>query len=160
MMFRPRVGATALALASVVALAGCSDEKTGARYAQCVEPMAAERPPALPDDLPLIDAAELTDVTRQKGFLAVSGVASDMTVDDLYDPMVNRVRDEGFDILAQENEGFEAEVYFSRRTEIAGIASLRRGPCPEQVTVSVIYDPLETNAAKKITAKTRRAARG
>jgi hypothetical protein len=120
--------------------------------------MVAEKAGSLPDDLPLIEGTELTDVTRRKGFLAVSGVIGDRSVDELYDPMVAKVRDSGFDVLAQENEGFEAEVYFSRRTDIAGIASLRRGPCPEQVTVSLIYDPLDTKEGRRVTAETRRSA--
>lgn len=156
----PQGGAVALAVAGAIVLTGCASGASGPRYTSCAEPMAAAEVPSLPDDLPLIEDAELTDVTRRKGFVAVTGVATNTTVDDLYDPVVERVRAKGFDVLAQENEGFEAEVYFSRRTDTAGIAGLRRGPCPGQVTVSVIYDPLETREGKRIAAQTRRSARG
>lgn len=157
-MTRVRLAITALGLSAVI-VAGCSPANTGPRYTSCAEPMVAEKAGSLPDDLPLIDEATLTEVTRRKGFLAVTGVVTDRTVDDLYDPMVSKVRHNGFDVLAQENEGFEAEVYFSRRTDIAGIASLRRGPCPEQVTVSLVYDPLDTDEGRRVTAETRRSAR-
>lgn len=156
---RTRAAATALALASVVALAGCSPNATGSRYASCIDDSVASRPGSLPEDIPLIDEAALTDVTRKQGFVSVSGVATDLTVDDLYEPMVRAVTRNGFDVLAQENEGFEAEVYFSKGVDVAGIASLRKGPCPTQVTYSVLYDPLETKQGKSVTAKTRRAAR-
>jgi hypothetical protein len=154
-----RVAATAFFLASAVALAGCSSQQAGSRYATCIDEGAAARPGSLPDDIPMLQQTELTDVTRKEGFVAVSGVATDLTVDDLYEPMVRSVRAQGFDVLAQENEGFEAEVYFSKSTDVAGIASLRKGPCPTQVTYSVLYDPLETKEGKEAAAKTRRAAR-
>ena len=153
-----RVAAMACVLACAVPLAACSSGDTGSRYAACAEPGAAEKSRILPHDMPLLAEAELTDVTTEKGFVAISGIATDATVDNLYDSMVRTVRDNGFDVLSQENEGFEAEVYFSRSTDVAGMASLRKGPCPSQVTYSVLYDPLETKKAKRITAKTRRAA--
>lgn len=148
----------ALAMAASLSLIGCSSGPTGARYAGCAEPMAEQREAALPADLPLIEDVELTDVTRREGFVAVSAVAAGRTVDDLYGPLVEAVSAEGFDLLGQENEGFEAEVYFARRTEVAGIASLRRGPCPGQVTVSIMYDPLETDRGKQATQRVRKAS--
>lgn len=154
-----RVATAALALAGVVALAGCSPNEAGSGYASCIDASVGTRQGSLPDDLPLLTQAALTDVTRKQGFVSISGVATDLTVDDLYEPMVRAVQDNGFDVLAQENEGFEAEVYFSKGTDVAGIASLRKGPCPTQVTYSVLYDPLDTKEGVAVTKKTRRAAR-
>jgi hypothetical protein len=159
---QPRLAlvAWASALAVALSLAGCSSGPRGPRYSSCAEPLSAAKSITLPDDLPMVDEVELTNVKRERGFIAVTGVVTDRTVNDLYQPMARSVERNGFDILGQENEGFEAEVYFARATDVAGIASLRRGPCPEQVTYSVMYDPLETKKGRQVAARTRRASKG
>lgn len=61
-----------------------------------------------------------------------------------------------FDIINTDYEGFEAELYFAKGDSLAGIASMREGPCDGYVQLNVVYDPLETAAGREAVRKTRR----
>lgn len=55
---------------------------------------------------------------------------------------------------------FEAELYFAKGNSLAGLASLREGPCDGYVKANVVYDPLETAEGRQAVRKTRRLTGG
>ena len=125
------------------------------------EPVAACRPPStiptptdIPADFPWPDDVALTKAQLKKQFVMLEGF-SKRTVEDLFAGMRPDVIADGFDIINTDYEGFEAEIYFAKENSLAGIASLREGPCDGYVKVNVIYDPLETAAGRKSVRKTR-----
>lgn len=87
--------------------------------------------------------------------MAVVGF-SERSVEELFEEMRAELLDEGFDIINTDYEAFEAELFFAKGDSLAGIASLREGPCDGFVKVHVVYDPLETAAGRKAVRKTRR----
>ena len=111
-------------------------------------------PPEVPADLPWPDGLTLTDVQARKKFVTVDGFRK-ATVEELFDETQAQVVAHDFDVINVDFEGFEAEVYFARATSIAGIARLREGPCDGYVSVSVLYDPLETRRGRDAVEKTR-----
>jgi hypothetical protein len=90
-----------------------------------------------------------------KKFVVVEGF-SERTVEELFESSQPVLTDNGFDIINTDFEGFEAELYFAKARSLAGIVSLREGPCDGYVKVNVIYDPLETAAGREAVRKTRR----
>ena len=112
-------------------------------------------PDDLPNDFPWPDDISLTKAQLNKQFVMLDGF-SERTVEELFDSVRPDVIAEGFDIVNTDFEGFEAEIYFAKKNSLAGIASLREGPCDGYVKVNVIYDPLETAAGREAVRKTRK----
>ena len=111
-------------------------------------------PAGLPDDFPWPDDVVLSEAQLKKKFVALEG-SSELTVEELFESAKPSLRENGFDIINTDYEGFEAELYFAKGDSLAGIVSLREGPCDGYVKVNVIYDPLETAAGRKAVRKTR-----
>ena len=111
-------------------------------------------PEDLPDDFPWPDDISLTQAQLKKTYVMLEGF-SKRSVEELFATVQPEVRAEGFDIINTDYEGFEAEIYFAKENSLAGIASMREGPCDGYVKVNVIYDPLETKAGRKSVRKTR-----
>lgn len=97
----------------------------------------------------------MTRADVKNKFVTLEGF-SERSVDDLFKIAQPTVIDKGFDILNTDFEGFEAEVYFAKANSLAGIVSMREGPCEGYVKVNVIYDPLETAAGRNAVRKTRK----
>lgn len=81
---------------------------------------------------------------------------SERSVQQLFDDFRPEITDKSLDVINTDFEGFEAELYFAKGNSLAGIVSLREGPCDGYVKVSVIYDPLETAAGREAVRETRK----
>lgn len=97
----------------------------------------------------------MTEAQVKKKFVALKGF-SRSSVDELFEDARPLLMSNGFDVINTDFEGFEAELYFAQSASLAGIVSMREGPCDGYVSVSVIYDPLETAAGREAVKKTRR----
>lgn len=145
-----------LAVGSLFALAACSSEpSTGRPAAACSLPPKVELPSDIPADFPLPPDVMVTQAELTKRFVTVTGFGR-QSVQELFDATHAELKDKGFDIINTDFEGFEAELYFAKGDSLAGIASMREGPCDGYVKVGVVYDPLETEAGRKAVRKTRR----
>lgn len=111
-------------------------------------------PAALPDDFPWPEDVVLSRAEIKKKFVALEGF-SERSVEELFTSSRPSLITNGFDIINTDFEGFEAELYFAKGDSLAGIVSLREGPCDGYVKVNVIYDPLETAGGRKAVKKTR-----
>ena len=154
---RRRPGALLVASGLVVALAGsgCSgDAGEPSPVAACALPDLIEMPAGLPTDFPWPEEVSLTRAQLKKKFVALEGF-SKLSVEELFESSKPSLTSNGFDIINTDYEGFEAELYFAKGESLAGIVSLREGPCDGYVKVNVIYDPLETAAGREAVQKTR-----
>lgn len=110
----------------------------------CPIPETSSDAGKVPSVLQLDDHSTITEVSRRRGALGVVAV-SEKTVVELYPPLARAVLDAGYSIVASDNEGFEAEIYFGDDTT-TGAYRLREGPCKDQVTVRLLFD--ETKGSK------------
>lgn len=118
-------------------------------------PPEIEIPKGIPADFPWPGDIRVTEAQPSKQFVSIVGFG-EQTVEELFDVMQRELDDKEFDIINTDFEGFEAELYFAKGDSLAGIASLREGPCDGYVKVNVVYDPLETAAGREAVRKTRR----
>lgn len=83
----------------------------------------------------LLDGGQLADVTRSRGgFTAVVNIPYSVgKAFDLYHPAVKRA---GFQLVGEDNEGFEAELYLRNRREL-GAVQIRRSICDKASIVFV-----------------------
>lgn len=118
-------------------------------------PPQISAPRDIPHDLPIPTDVSLTSAQVKKKFIAIEGF-SERSVEDLFKGVQPELTAKGFDIINTDYEGFEAEIYIAKGASLAGIVSMREGPCDGYVKVNVLYDPLETPAGRKAVRKTRR----
>lgn len=116
---------------------------------------AIDAPRDLPRDFPHPEGVSLTEVKVKDAFVSAEGYDR-RSVEELFDAARPVLVGNGFDVINTDFEGFEAELYFAKGDELAGIFSMREGPCDGYLKVNVVYDPLETEAGKKAVRKTRR----
>ena len=136
-------------------LGGCSRDSADEKpVAACTPPPTIEMPAGLPEDFPWPDDVALSRAQLKKKFVALEG-SSERSVEELFKSAQPNLRENGFDIINTDFEGFEAELYFAKGDSLAGIVSMREGPCDGYVKVNVIYDPLETAAGREAVRKTR-----
>lgn len=151
-----RPGALAVLFGLLPLLAACSPEPSAGRpAAACSLPPEIEVPSDIPADFPWPEDVTVTQAELTKRFVAVTGFGRP-SVEELYDAMRKELTGKGFDIINTDFEGFEAELYFAKGDSLAGIASMREGPCDGYVKVNVVYDPLETAAGREAVRRTRR----
>lgn len=133
-----RGAATLLALTLVLVLSGCGSDSgpPQARPSPCVTPTELAKA-KLPAELELGKFAEITDVARRPRSLTAEAVTTTSII-ELYPPLATSVLDAGFEILAAENEGFEAEIFFASK-RLTGAYRLREGPCEGLVTIRLLY---------------------
>ena len=87
-------------------------------------------------DVPLDEYTTLLSQKIRAGFL-VTEARSDLLVVEL-DPMLQRdLVAAGYDILSHDNEGFEAEIFFSKGRDIVGTFSLKN-LCEGQISVKLV----------------------
>lgn len=133
----------ALAGALVITLAGCSG---GEPATACPAPDAA--PPAevalLPDGLSFDDIGTVTHVVSTDGHLTVQAV-TDKPLDEVTVLIQDAVTAAGYRPAGMDNEGFEAEVFFTAGTYAAGQALVRRAECDGRWDIDlVLVDPAAT----------------
>ena len=82
---------------------------------------------------------DVVDVGRRRGFSSLT-LVTDETVVELYPQLARGLVESGHEILAGDNEGFEAEIFFGLRDGTTGRYVLREGPCPDEVTLHILYE--------------------
>lgn len=92
----------------------------------------------LPRDVPLQRFATITELEIKGGFLGAEAT-TDTRIVELFPPLARALLDSGYDILASDNEGFEAEIFFGRGKKVTGTFLMREGPCKDQVTIRLLY---------------------
>jgi hypothetical protein len=121
----------------VLVLGGCGGASTPASPEACPEPTPVTDLSLMPRDLPLQKYTTITQISVKRGFLAVVST-SDRQVVELFPELSRALVAGGYDIRSSDNEGFEAEIYFSRRSTL-GSFRMREGPCEGEVTVRLSY---------------------
>lgn len=139
---RTRLVATAVAGLGVL-LSACSAGSGDGAGARCAAPNPA--PPAevalMPAGLSLAGVATVTHVTSTQGHITVQAVA-DKPIDELTVLIQDAVTAAGYRPAGMDNEGFEAEVFFTSGSYAAGQALVRRGDCDGQWNIDlVLLDP-------------------
>lgn len=129
--------ALAVLTATSMALTGCSSTPE-ATPEPCSTPSPARDAFAAAEQLRLDDHATITEVKRTTEGIAVTAL-TDLPVVEIYPPLARAVLDAGYSIIASDNEGFEAEIFFGDEV-VTGAYRLREGPCEDQVTVKLLFD--------------------
>lgn len=129
---------TGVVFASLIVFSACGDNGSSpaAEPTPCTTPAELSHA-RLPSDFRLDEFADIVDVEDGRHILRAEAVTTTSII-ELYPPLAHSVLDAGFEILAGDNEGFEAEIFFAskRRT---GAYRLREGPCEDLVTIKLVY---------------------
>jgi len=133
---------TAVAALSVV-LAGCSAGSGGDADAACPAPSPA--PPAetalMPAGLSFDRIGTVTQVLSTEGHVTVRAVTT-KPIDEVTVLIQDAVTAAGYRPAGMDNEGFEAEVFFTAGSYAAGQALVRRAECEGQWDIDlVLIDP-------------------
>ncbi|WP_433003079.1 hypothetical protein [Kribbella sp. CA-294648] len=138
MVVRALIATTAAV--SAVLLAGCSGSD-----AKGACPTPATAPPAetalLPAGLTFSSFATVTHVQKTQGHLTVRAVTA-KPIDEVTVLIQDAVTAVGYRPAGMDNEGFEAEVFFTAGKYAAGQALVRRAACEGQWDIDlVLIDP-------------------
>lgn len=137
-----RATARFTATASLVVLAGCS---TGSAddTAACAapKPAPAAETAYLPDGLSFDRVGTVTHVSSADDHISVGAVA-DKPLDELTVLIQDAVTAAGYRPAGMDNEGFEAEVFFTAGSYAAGQAVVRQAECEGRWDIElVLIDP-------------------
>ncbi|MDT0214703.1 hypothetical protein Q9R29_12490 [Rothia sp. ARF10] len=137
---RARLAPALVLLCTGGLLGGCSSDADGA---DCPVPAAA--PPGdlelLPDGLSLDGVGTVTRVVSTQGHVNVRAVTT-RPIDEVTVAIQDAVTAAGFRPAGMDNEGFEAEVFFTAGDYAAGQALVRAADCDGQWDVDlVLVDP-------------------
>jgi len=142
-----KVVAALLVLA--IAITGCAepenDEEAGLSGTCGLRKVAPDVDESLVGDEFLLEGVEIAKIQKIRGrFIAT--VNAPYTVDDAYRQYQDQVKEAGWDIVTQETEGFEAEIYLSNERDLAAI-QIRTSTCEGKVVVYVsIVDRTDPSA--------------
>ena len=120
-------------------LAGCGGDEPRARETPCPRAASVESPGTIPKVLDQTFRGDVVEVGRRRGFTAVKLITTE-TIVELYPQLARGLIEGGHEIVRGDNEGFEAEIFFALRDGRAGRYVLREGPCPDDVTVHILYE--------------------
>ena len=131
----------ATAVAGLLVVPGCSGAGQG--NAACSAPSPA--PPAetelMPEGLSFDQIGTVTHVTSTQGHLSVRAITT-KPIDEVTVLVQDAVVAAGYRPAGMDNEGFEAEVFFTSGSYAAGQARVGRGECEGQWDVDlVLIDP-------------------
>ena len=118
----------------------CSEDGTGptAASAACsTSPAPEDELAVLPDDLPLDEFGSVIQASERQGFVGAE-VITETTIVELYPELSRLISENGFQTISGENEGFEAEIFFTKGKN-TGSLLLREGPCKGQITIKLLY---------------------
>lgn len=133
---RPVVAAVLIVLASCSA---CSDSDAAACPAP--SPAPATETALLPDGLSFDQVGTITHVVGTAGHLTVQAVTT-KPIDEVTVLVQDAVTAAGYRPAGMDNEGFEAEVFFTSGAYAAGQALVRRSDCEGQWDIDlVLIDP-------------------
>lgn len=131
----------AAVLLALLALTGCSSSPDAA--AACPAPSAAPAAETarLPDGLSFERVGTVTQVLASQGHVTVQAV-TDRPLDEATVLIQDAVTAAGYRPAGMDNEGFEAEVFFTAGTYAAGQAVVRQSSCEGRWDVElVLVDP-------------------
>ncbi|MGH2826783.1 MAG: hypothetical protein ACRDKF_07405 [Actinomycetota bacterium] len=128
--------ALAIACAALLMLASC-DSGEGALAGECGRPEPASDLSVLPDGLELDEFGTVVRAAERHGFVSARAIATD-GVEGLYSPMTKLLRRGGYEIVGEDNEGFEAEIYFTRGADTGSIL-LRQGNCGPATNIILTF---------------------
>jgi hypothetical protein len=132
--------ALSVVAASLLVTAGCSN---GGDAAACPEPAAAPAAETelMPEGLSFERIGTVTHVVSTDGHITVQAVTA-KPLDEVTVLIQDAVTAAGYRPAGMDNEGFEAEVFFTAGTYAAGQALVRRGDCEGQWHIDlVLVDP-------------------
>ncbi len=121
--------------------AGCGGGSAG--DGECSPPRAAPRSETtlLPDGLTFRHIGPITHVVATEGHITVHAV-SGKPLDQLTVQIQDAVTEAGYQPAGMDNEGFEAEVFFTSGMYAAGQALVRQGSCEGRWDIDlVLVDP-------------------
>jgi hypothetical protein len=139
-----RKGIALIAIPFVVG--GCGGGESAAPPASpdpCSLPISVAEPDGVPPALDQAHHGYVIDVRRRRGFRAVTVVTRE-TIVEIYPHLARDLIEHGHEIVSGDNEGFEAEIFFELHDGRAGRYILREGPCPDDVTVHILYEEKKT----------------
>ena len=119
------------------ALAGCGgDGERAGRTAACADPVPVDRQrlAELPAGLDLRRTGTVTQVTTGAGGFVSATAIADSTIDETFTTFPGVLSKAGFEVVATENEGVEADIFFARGEAATGSVKFTEGPCEGQVT--------------------------
>jgi hypothetical protein len=140
---RPRAPGVLLGAAAIsLVVSGCGVGSTAAD-GDCPAPRAAPRSETtlLPDGLTFRGIGPITHVVVTEGYVTVRAVSS-RPLDQLTVEIQDAVTAAGYRPAGMDNEGFEAEVFFTSGMYAAGQALVRQGACEGRWDIDlVLVDP-------------------
>ncbi|MQA95288.1 MAG: hypothetical protein GEV11_11815 [Streptosporangiales bacterium] len=86
--------------------------------------------------LDLAKAGTVTSVDVRPDYVVAKAV-TESTIEATYGSFPDVLRDAGFEIAAEENEGIEADIFFAKGTDATGSVKFTEGPCQGQVTITL-----------------------
>ena len=131
------------ALMALGLLAGCSGDGDGGGVAACPSPSVAPASELalLPAGLDLAAVGPVTHVVSTAGHVTVRAVTS-LPLDEATVQLQDAVTGAGYRPAGMDNEGFEAEVFFTSGDYAAGQAIVRQSDCEGRWDVDlVLIDP-------------------
>ena len=128
--------ALSVAVASLLVTLGCS---TGGDAAGCPAPSAApaDETALMPDGLSFDRIGTVTHVVSTDGHVTVQAV-TDKAIDEVTVLIQDAVTAAGYRPAGMDNEGFEAEVFFTAGDYAAGQALVRRGDCEGRWDIDLV----------------------
>ncbi|HYO60990.1 MAG TPA: hypothetical protein VEU29_03735 [Actinomycetota bacterium] len=109
----------------------------------CSQPLSVAEPEGVPPALDQAHHGYVADVGHRRGYRAVTVVTRE-TIVELYPHLARDLVENDHEIVAGDNEGFEAEIFFELHDGRAGRYILREGPCKGDVTVNILYEETKT----------------
>ncbi|GAB1513437.1 hypothetical protein [Actinophytocola sp. KF-1] len=142
--------ALSVVVASLLVTPGCS---TGDGAAACPEPAAAPAAETalMPDGLSFDRIGTVTHVVSTDGHVTVQAV-TDKPIDEVTVLIQDAVTAAGYRPAGMDNEGFEAEVFFTAGDYAAGQALVREGDCEGRWDVDLVL--VEPGAVPSTTTST------
>ena len=126
-------------VAAPLFITGCTCGEPRARPTPFPERTIVAPPKDVPEVLDQTQRGDVVDVGRRRGFSAVT-VRPQESVVALYPQLARALLEGGHEIDSGDNEGFEAEIFFTLRDGRAGRYVLREGPCRDDVTLHILYE--------------------
>jgi hypothetical protein len=118
---------------TVLMVAGCGGDRGSS--GGCDEPVPVDRKRLadLPAGLDMRRAGTVTQVTQSEGYLSATAI-TESTIDEMFTTFPDVLSAGGFDVVADENEGVEADIFFAHGEAATGAVKFIEGPCEGQVT--------------------------
>jgi hypothetical protein len=146
----PRLLVLPLIVTAAAVLTACGEEAADA--GACAEPKAVTVDRPLPIDVAAWGT--VTAVESGEDFLAVS-VNSPVLLDELFERATREAEENGFSVVASDDEGIEFEVFFAAGEESSGVMSAAQTTCPGQTLVEFTLSGPAASAAGSAGSATR-----